>query len=207
MPLNILTLLGGFFRKLFHHPEEQSMGGFSPKLHIGFPCRNWTVSSAWSCQSISPLSFNLALQQRRLEKWQPSPFFLFCCQGFSCRASTVNFTYSLSGTCSWYKKMLFHIKSYRTCISYLLHIHTWRVINPIRPRRAYAHPWREKAQSWQCYIFWLPLCIYLYRLVHVCSVIIWYHWIQDSWSYKLILSAYLCDRNVEALLWLNRSFT
>lgn len=41
----------------------------------------------------------------------------------------------------------------------------------------------------------------------MCSVIIWYHCIQDSWSYKLILSGYLCDRSVEALLWLNRSFT
>lgn len=41
----------------------------------------------------------------------------------------------------------------------------------------------------------------------MCSVFIWCHCIQDSWSYKLIPSAYLCDRNVEALLWLNRSFT
>lgn len=56
-------------------------------------------------------------------------------------------------------------------------------------------------------MFWLQLCICLDRHVHVRSVIIWYHCIQDSWSYKLILSAYLCDRNVEALVWLNRSFT
>lgn len=56
-------------------------------------------------------------------------------------------------------------------------------------------------------MFWLPLCVHLYGHVHVCSVIIRYHWIQDSWSYKLILSTYLCGRNVEALLWLNRSFT
>lgn len=56
-------------------------------------------------------------------------------------------------------------------------------------------------------MFWLQLCIYLHRHVHVCCVIVWYHWIQDSCGYKLILSAYLCDRNVEAFLWLNRSFT
>ena len=121
--------------------KSKAQGNFHLKLHLGFHCPNWTVSSVWSDQSTAPLSCTF-MQQRRLVKWQPSVFCLFCCQCFSWVASSVNSTCTLSGTCSWYKKInvithqkllyLYFISLAYTCIC--------RVINPIRPKRAYAHP-------------------------------------------------------------------
>lgn len=119
----------------------------------------------------------------------------------------MNFTCTLSGISSWYKKICItsHQKQQYLYFISLAYPCAHRVINPVRLKRAHAHPCKKKAQSWQCYTFWPQLCICLYR--HVRSVFLWCHCLQDSWSYELILSAYLCDRNVEALIWLNRSFT
>lgn len=182
--------------------KNRAQGNFHLMLHVGFHCLDWIL---FTCRASLPRI--LGLLQKRLLKWQPSMFCLFCCQCFSHVVYSMKFTYTLSGTCRWYKEINVISHQKQQCLYFISLAHTYagRVINPIRLKRAHAHPWKKKAQSWQCYTFWLQLCICLYRHVH--SVFLWCHCLQDSWSYKLILSAYLCDRNVEALLWLNRSFT
>lgn len=132
--------------------KSKAQGNFHLTLHLGFRYPNWTVSYMWSHQAIAPLPCTLRLLQRRLLKWQPSILCFFCCHCFSCVASRVNCTCTLSGTCSWYKKIniISHQKQWYLYFISLAYTCACRVVNPIRPKRAYAHPWREKAQSLQC---------------------------------------------------------